>query len=129
MGVQPDDSEPVVACSEPFDRADVGTAATTEDDRPLGKRGCQRQILLGKSVFLDDADLGIRQGQIGSLDHGLAALSPSARHADESGVELPTARMAFVRTLERDRRQSAAVWTTRTQAAHVPTVPVPSCFS
>ena len=103
---------------ERLDRANVGAAATTEHDRPVGQLGGEQQRLLGERVGLDHGRLWIRQLVERRLGHRLAARTPGPWNANEAGGKLAAARVALVLRPERDRGQRPAVWTTGAQARH-----------
>ncbi len=91
MRVQPDERDAAVPRGKTLHGADVGAAAAAEDERPVGQVGGHGEGLLHQRVGLDDARLGVRQGQMRRLRHRLALVSPGPRNAHEPGAERPAA--------------------------------------
>ena len=122
MRVEPDHGQPVLACGQTFDGADVRATAAAEDDRPLRKIRGERERLLLERLGLDDRGLGVGQLEPRRLRHRFTSLTPGLRNPDQPCEVDAAARMALVLWSERDRGEGLAVGTLRAQAAHASSV-------
>src|SRR5207248_6111523 len=108
----------VVPRGQPLDGPDMGAAAAAEDEGPVRERGREREVLLVQGLLLDDGSLRIREREVGSVRHALAAVPPRARDANEAGGEDAAAGVALVVAAQGDGGQRPAVGAARAKTRH-----------
>ena len=118
MRVEPNDAEALVPRREALDGADVGAAAPAQHERNLRQVGRDRERLCDERVLLDDGRFRIVERESRCLHHLLAAVTPGARHADETGGERAAAGVAFVPGPDGDRGVGAACRALGAKDAH-----------
>ena len=121
VSVEPDDREPVEARRQPLNGADVGAAAAAQDERPVGKRSRESEVLLVRDSSSTTAASGYGSSEKRGLDHRLAVCAPGARNPDEARGEGASAGVALVlAAVEGDSRQRPAVGAARPESRHRP---------
>jgi hypothetical protein len=116
--IEPHDGEPRVARGEAANRAEVRATAAAQHERASRKAVRDHGALLLDRVAFDHERFGVREGEVRSLGHRLAADAPGAGNTHESSRKRGATAMALVPVVECDGRQRPTVRTACAERAH-----------